>query len=258
MAGSNIQSLRVLLLLFILFAVAGGEYLTRNRSTDWNDSLWIIIYPINADGSTATEQYINRLSVETFHPIEAFFKHEAKRYGMHINNPVTMQLSKPITSRPPLPPDEGNVLSVMIWSLKLRYWAWSKDNYNGPKDIQIFVRYFDPKRTTRVAHSLGLQKGMLGIVNAFSSTGQNAQNNVIISHEILHTLGATDKYNLTTNQPIYPIGYANPENNPLFPQKNAEIMGGRIPISETESIIPKGLKYTVVGNETAIEIRWKE
>ena len=45
-----------------------------------------------------------------------------------------------------------------------------------------------------MAHSTGLQKGMLGVVNAFASADQEGSNAVVIAHELLHTFGATDKY----------------------------------------------------------------
>ena len=254
--ASNIKKLRILLLLLVLLAVAGGEFLTRSRATDWDVPLWVVIYPINADGSAITNQYIHTLEKQTFSPIENFFKREAKSFNSISRQPFKLQLAKPIASQPPLPPQAGNILAVMWWSLKLRFWAWQYDNFQGPKDIQMFVRYFDPDKTQHVAHSLGLQKGMVGIVNAFASTHQNAQNNVIISHEILHTLGASDKYHFSSNQPLYPIGYAEPEKSPLYPQTKAELMAGRIPVSEFESVIPKGLKYVKVGKQTAFEIRW--
>ncbi len=258
MAGGLIKNIRILTLLILLLAVAGGEYLTRARSTDWNDPLWVVVYPINGDGGEATRNYIKSLTTETFTPIERFIKREAKHYSVKVNKPISIYLSKQLYTQPPLPPKNGNVLSVMLWSLKLRYWAWSNDNFDGPEDIQIFVRYFDPNTTSRVAHSLGLQKGMLGIVNAFSSKKANATNNFVIAHEMLHTLGASDKYDLATNLPIYPIGYAEPERNPLFPQKKAELMGGTIPLAEDKSVMPKGLKYVTVGKATALEIRWKK
>ncbi len=50
----------------------------------------------------------------------------------------------------------------------MRYWSWSMDNYDHPKDIQVFVIYFDPEQSQRLAHSLGLQKGLIGVVNAFA------------------------------------------------------------------------------------------
>jgi hypothetical protein len=41
---------RITILLFVLFMVAMGTWLTKLRSTDWNNSLWVKIYPINARG----------------------------------------------------------------------------------------------------------------------------------------------------------------------------------------------------------------
>ena len=94
------------------------------------------------------------------------------------------------------------------------------------------------------------------MVRAFATRHQNQRNNVIIAHEMLHTLGATDKYNLQTLQPRYPEGYADPEKEPLLPQEYAEIMGRGIPLSSSESKMPDSLAYTVVGPITAEEIKW--
>jgi hypothetical protein len=78
----------------------------------------------------------------------------------------------------------------------------------------------------------------------------------VIAHEILHTLGASDKYDMATQQPIFPDGYANPDRLPPYPQQSAEIMGSRIPQSKTESAMPPNLNYTVIGQKTANEIKW--
>ncbi|MBI5040304.1 MAG: hypothetical protein HZB57_03625 [Gammaproteobacteria bacterium] len=232
--GGFFRTLRIAVLLLLLFAVAGDAWLTQLRTTDWNDALWVSIYPINADGSTATADYIAGLDSETFAPVAEFI--------------------------PPAPPPNGQRLAVMAWSLKMRYWAWcmGRDYAGPPSDIQVFVQYFDPERTDRVAHSLGLQKGMIGVVNAFAARKQSGQNNVIIAHELLHTVGATDKYDPTNSQPLYPQGYADPDDDPLYPQTRAEIMGGRIPLSETEADMPMSLNKTVVGPETAAEINWAQ
>ena len=76
-------------------------------------------------------------------------------------------------------------------------------------------------------------------------------NDTVIAHELLHTLGATDKYDLRTNQPTHPDGYAEPEREPLYPQSFAELMGGRIPVSDTESKMPESLQQVIVGAKTA-------
>ena len=142
--------------------------------------------------------------------------------------------------------------------MKLRWWAWRLDEQGLPIiDVQIVVRYFDPEQTTRVAHSLGLQKGRIGIVNAFADRRNSGGNRVVIAHELLHTLGATDKYSSATNLPLFPDGYAEPKREPLYPQRRAELMGGRIPLSRTKAEIPRRLSKTTIGSVTAKEIGWQ-
>ena len=250
------KKLRILILLYVLFMVAGIGWLTKERTTDWDTPLVITIYPINGDNSKNTSGYIKSLDSETFKPIEEFFSNEGTRYKIRLKQPVDIDLAPEIRELPPKPPFGGSTLSVMYWSLKLRYWAWSRDNYKYPKQIQVFVIYFDPEKQNRVAHSLGLQKGLIGVVNAFADEKMDDENNVVITHEILHTVGATDKYDPNTNLPVYPVGYAEPDNDPLLPQEKAEIMAGRIPVEENKAEIPRGLKETVVGATTAMEIRW--
>jgi hypothetical protein len=79
---------------------------------------------------------------------------------------------------------------------------------------------------------------------------------VVIAHELLHVFGATDKYDPATNQPLVPQGLANPQARPLYPQRKAEIMGGRIALSPTEARMPSSLRASLVGPETAREIGW--
>lgn len=256
-SSHSFKKIRITILLIILFFVGMSNWLTRLRSTDWNNSLWVVIYPINGDGSDRTQQYINTLEASSFDGIELFFQSEAHRYRIPTNDPVTVRLSGQVTSLPPRRPESGNILSIMLWSLQLRYWSWVQDNFTGPAaDVQIFVMYFDPETHTRLAHSLGLQKGMVGVVYAFASKASAAQNNIVITHEFLHTLGATDKYDLTTSQPVYPDGYFEPERTPLYPQTIAEIMAGRIPISRNEATIPKSIRFSRIGASTAQEINW--
>ena len=63
-----------------------------------------------------------------------------------------------------------------------------------------------------------------------------------------------DKYSPVDGHPIHPDGIAEPERDPLFPQRFAEIMGGRIALTEDESVMPDSLKYAVIGPLTAREI----
>src|SRR5210317_2254772 len=95
------KTVRISILLFILFFVAVSTWLTQARSTDWNNSLWVKIYPINADGSERSARYIRDLDVEDFAAIETFVAAETQRYGRSVRRPVRMELGDEIREQPP-------------------------------------------------------------------------------------------------------------------------------------------------------------
>ena len=97
---------------------------------------------------------------------------------------------------------------------------------------------------------------MWRVVNAFAREDMAGANNVVIAHELLHTFGATDKYDLAGNRPLLPDGFADPNARPLYPQAQAEIMAGRIPLSETRADVPAGMDEVAIGLKTAREINW--
>jgi hypothetical protein len=251
------KRLRVALLSFILLLVALNAWFTQQHNTAWKQPLRVVIYPINADASPVTAQYISGLRPGSFAVLENFFRREIARYGHDLATPVEIDVALPLATVPPEPPRGRRILQVMLWSLQLRYWAWMADDYPGPApQVRLFVQYYDPQRFPRLDHSVGLSKGALALVKAFSSHAMHAQNNVIIAHELLHTLGATDKYDPRTNLPVHPQGYAEPEREPRHPQAKAEIMAGRVPLSPTRAETPASLHSAVVGAATAREIGW--
>jgi hypothetical protein len=250
--------LRQGLLFYLLLMVALGAYLTRARSTDWNEPLTVAVYPVNGDGSDAATRYIDQLDADSFSPIVTFFARETSRYGVPIEVPVRFALGNVQAVAPPSPPASGHALGVIAWSLKLRLHTWRVARRGGVAhpDIRLFVLYHDPATNPVLNHSLGLQKGLIGVVNAYASRHERARNAVVITHEILHTLGASDKYDPATNQPLHPDGFAEPQRRPLYPQVRTEIMAGRFATSATEAQMPQSLRSVVVGALTATEIRW--
>jgi len=249
--------IRIVILLFVLATVAQTAWLARARSIEWRTSLRVVLYPISTGTTGTAARYVAALREPSFDIIEGFFVDEGKRYALALAQPVDVRLAPPIASQPPDPPFGGSRLAVILWSLKLRYWAWRNDNYKGPKPhVRIFVSYHDPAERPQVPHSTGLHKGLIGVVNAFARSDMDGSNAVVITHELLHTLGATDKYDPVTNQPVYPDGYADPDAAPLLPQARAEIMAGRIALSETRAEIPVRLDDVLIGGRTAREINW--
>lgn len=259
-SGGFFRKFRILFLLFILLLVAGDAWLTKMRTTDWDRPLTIVVYPINGDGSDVAANYIEELALEGLAPIETFFIEEAKHYDLALEKPVELRLAPRLNEMPPKVPPDKAPLNVMWWSLKMRLWSvMFESEYNGPPaDIKMFVMFFNPEAHESLDHSLGLEKGLVGIVNAFADKKFQPKNNVVIAHEILHTVGATDKYDLATGRPSYPYGYAKPEQDPLYPQEYAELMGGMIPVSRSEFEMPDSLDECLIGPVSAMEIRWVE
>lgn len=255
----NFKIVRIIILLLVLGYVGLDTVLSNTRANSWENPLRVVIYPVNGDGRAQTKKYIDQIKVAQFNDITASLKQEAERYGVTLPKLMTIDLAQPIDTLPPEVPGVKSMLAVAWWSLKLRYWSWKEDHYEGIRPhIRAYAIYFDPETRSELAHSTGLEKGKIALIQQFADRRHAKQNNVIILHELMHTIGATDKYDPYTNLPIYPEGYANPDRKPLYPQTKAEIMGGRIPISETKAEIPPGLSKTVVGPKTAQEIGWTE
>lgn len=250
--------IRVAILLIILIFVAVHTLYQDVEATDWQEPLVVVIYPINSLGAAEVNDYIDNLTPETFAPIQQFLQQQAERYGVHIHPIIKIVLAKAIDAMPPKQQTSAkdyNILSSIWWSLKARYWAYKHaDGHNS--DIRLFVIYHRYANNVKLQHSVGLSQGKFAIINAFAATKQNAQNNIVIAHELLHTLGASDKYSLRTLQPIYPDGYAEPNKEPRLPQYECEIMAGRIPQSATKAVMPNSLSQCIIGPETAHEINW--
>lgn len=250
------RQLRILVLLLILAFVAASNFYYKFKTTDWDETLYVAIYPVNADRSDAAAKQIAAISMEQFSDIEQYFAREAIRYTQTSVKPVELELAPEVRELPPALDRTGNFLQTALWSLQLRWWAWQNDTAEIAPDIKVFLLYYDASHYKVLDHSVGLQKGLLTVVKAFTGQQNIRRNNVIIAHELLHTVGATDKYDIQTTLPLYPIGYAEPGRHPLYPQERAEIMGGRIPLSENRAEQPDNLWQTVVGRETALEIGW--
>jgi hypothetical protein len=251
------KKIRVSLLLLLLVLVALSAFSTRLYSTSWKHPLRVSLIPVTGDDSDRTADYLKIQDGASFRDIGEFMGREASRHGLALKEPVELTLEPGITQLPPTPPASGQWWEIAAWSLKLRYWAWVTPRILGPRPhVKLFVVYHDPDRNDRLPHSLGLEKGQIGVVHAFASRHMAGSNNVIIAHELLHTLGARDKYEPGSNLPRHPDGYADPDARPLHPQEHAEIMGGRIPLSPGEAKVPPSLEWVVVGPATAREINW--
>lgn len=252
------KAARITLLLYVLLFVAVGQLVSRHNSTDWQEPLWVDVYPVNGDGSRAAATRIEALRAQDFDALEAFFAREAERYGVPLEQPLRVVLAPELEASLPEIPASRRVLDALAWSLRIR-WLTTKLNWRSDRptpDIVLYLVYHDGDATPVIDRSGALRKGLIAVANVFAGRTAQASNQVVIAHELMHTLGATDKYDPTTTLPLHPSGFAEPDAQPLLPQRHAEVMGGRIPVDAHEARIPGSLGEVRVGPATAAEIRW--
>ena len=248
---------RILVLLLLLAAVAGVSVWEGLWVRGWTRPLVVAIYPINGDGSEQTQAYIASLSTAQFDEIGAFFTQQAQRHRLQKLPGMQLRLEPAIVASPPqIGNGARSTLSSITWSLRLRYFAFRNTPFwQNLGRIRLFVVFHAAENDKPLQHSLGLQKGLLGVVHAFASQQQAAQNNIVLAHELLHTLGASDKYD-AQGQPLFPDGFPEPDQGERYPQHRAEIMAGRIAVRPDRAIIPASLADCVIGPKTAYEINW--
>jgi hypothetical protein len=252
------RNIRVAILLLVLIWAASHTWLERIASTRWQEPLWVGVFPVNADGSPMAQSYIGGLDDRQFADIEDFMAREARRYGKQLAQPVHVALYPQLRQSPPQLERGAGLLGTAWWSLKLRWFAWRAVEFGGraPPRIRMLVLYHDPAALQSVPDSHGMQKGLIGVVHGFAVQSMAGTNSIVIAHELLHTLGATDKYDPGNGTPLFPTGFAEPDRKPLYPQEKAEIMAGRRALSAQDAQMPAALNAVVVGPATAAEIRW--
>jgi hypothetical protein len=253
------RRLRILFLLGVLAAALGLTWLEQSMARAWRAPLDVEVIPINGDGSAQAEEMIRALQVDDFADINAFFEREIARYGVKQSPAIQLTLLPELKQKPPAPSRDGSVLKTVWWSLQLRWWVYQQSGQLLPQlgKIKLFVLYHAPEDGVALEHSLGLQKGLIGVVHAFADPRQTRQNNIVIAHELLHTLGATDKYD-AEGRPVYPQGYADPDLAQMMPRHQAEIMAGRLVNAAGRVVMPPGLEQCVIGAMTAHEINLDE
>ena len=251
------RALRIGFLLLVLLVVATQAWIDRFTTTRWQRTVYVGAFPVSADASPVTADYLAQLDQGKIDGVSDFLRAEARGYGVSVDDPIELRLYPTVASAPPALDSGAGVITRIIWSLRLRYYRYRVLAAVSPRpQIAMFLLYHDPALASSLPHSAGLQRGLTAVVHLFASRSQEAQNRIVMAHELLHTFGATDKYDLATGLPKYPEGFADPQLLPLYPQQLAEIMAVKMPLSATQARMPDGLEDERVGPVTAREIGW--
>ena len=118
------KSIRILILLLILTYFLSEMFLSDGLVSDWDIPLKIVVYPVNADQSTAAAEHITNFTQSRLEPIQDLMIREGEKYGKKLDYLIDIELTDPVVSVPPQPPQEQSISQTIIWSLMLRYWVW--------------------------------------------------------------------------------------------------------------------------------------
>jgi hypothetical protein len=253
-----LKRLRIAFLLYVLAFVAAAQFFMTARTKDWDAPLWVDVYTVAGDTTPTTRDYLASLGPGEFDAVAEFFAREARSHDVALTEPFRVRVIGQLTE--PLPPlaERPGPLDVLVWSLRMRWLAAKlRAGQDGPAgDILVLAVFHEPDAGVALDRSTALTKGLIAVANLFADRGAQATNQIVLAHELLHTLGATDKYSPLDNRPQFPDGYAAPAAEPLYPQTRAELMAGRVPLTDTVAEMPPSLREVVIGSLTATEIGW--
>lgn len=250
------RRVRLLLLLIVVALLFGITRCERPRTPDWNEPVRVSVHPHAVDSRVDTARALERLDQGRLNAISAFFATESGRHNPRIDQPFVIELGAPLNEAPDVPPENGGILARLRWGLSLRWWRW---RFAGPAfnpDIVVIARFSGGHPEGQALHSIGSASLRLVITNLPSAAEHADYGLVVLAHEILHTVGANDLYDPATGLPLFPSGYAEPNRQPPYPQVQAELMAGRIPVAPGRAVQASHLEQVRIGARTAREIGW--
>lgn len=253
---------RVSVLLIALAGVllwAGNDWWQRQQRSHWRRPLRVALVLVEREPIAATT--IAALSSHAFE-LERRLSSEFARYG-RTGDPFSVVVKGPVTASadPPSATDQ-DLIGLARHSYEL--WQWTRDLDDRARvewrgyDARIYL-VLKPSQDgrPRAVEGESEQGGRVGVARADVDSGMLDLALFVATHELFHTLGATDKYD-ASGQAAYPDGYAEPEKQPRYPQRGAEIMARNVPLSATSERPPDKLEELWIGATTAREIGWQK
>ena len=75
--GNALRVLRQFTLAVVAIALLGGTQLARSRTTSWEVTLWVTVYPVLVGEEAATALHVDGLTSESFAYLEKYYAREA-------------------------------------------------------------------------------------------------------------------------------------------------------------------------------------
>jgi hypothetical protein len=262
--GRRFFFVRVSVLLFILLVVvlyAVRDLRSRRARKDWDHTLDVAIVLVHVEGRAQVDDEATAALHARITGLEDRLEAEARRHGHAGPKPFRLKLFGPvIASMPPPSPASDGVMDLVRQALDSRAWCAAVDPRAGVVpdhwDTRIYVVARKPASETRsFVEGQSEQGGRIGMVDVELDASMADLTLFVTAHELMHTLGASDKYDVAGHA-VIPAGLAEPERTPRYPQRFAEVMARNRPLSETNETLITSLDELAVGPATAREIGW--
>jgi hypothetical protein len=248
----------LLVVLAIVLLYAARDYWARHARRNWQRPLDIALIllergPLDPVALAAFEARIPEL--------ERALEAEFRRYGGNFR-PFRFRRFGPVPES--IPPPSADAAPGLLEPLRISYelfgFARKSDEavgLDGSHDGKIYVVLSEPVSSRRaLVEGLGQDGGRIAVTHIELSEDSVDFGLFVISHELFHLLGASDRY-AADGMAVVPDGLGEPEREPLYPQQTAEVMArGRV--IEPGLEVPAGdLSELRVGMKTAVEIGWR-
>ena len=252
---------RLAVLLGLLAATliwAWHDVRSRRARTEWQRPLEVAVAFVQWGSVDAAT--IDALRAR-FPALESRLSDEYHRHGGELPRPIRFTLFGPVTvDRPPPADPDATLLSLAHHAYE--QWRWThavdvgSDLPTRGFDSRIYLLLRAPRDQSRSwvegSSELGGRVGVARI-ELTASTVDLAL--FVVTHELFHTLGASDKYD-SNGRALLPEGLVEPDRQPLYPQRYAEVMTRNLVLAAGTERPPDSLAELGVGALTAREIGW--
>jgi hypothetical protein len=252
---------RVTVLLTVLVSVllwGAHDWSDRRARTTWQRPVRAALVLVERE--SVPKDLLALLTARSFE-LERRLAKEYTRHTGREGTPIEIIVRGPARSLSDPPALGGDGLSDLL-SHAVRQWRWT-----SALDAEAKVELgFDSRVYLALKPALGQSMafvegqselgGRVGIAQADLERSTVDFALFVVAHELLHTLGATDKYD-EAGRTSYPRGFVEPERVPLYPQPGAEVMARNVPLAPGSERPPETLEELYVGDVTARELGWR-
>ena len=246
----------LLAVLVVVSLYAWRDVTRRKQRTEWTRTLDVALVIVR-DGPVG-DSALAALRAET-PALESALAREFARRRPAPARPFSFVVFGPVDRQAPLPEAPGDgFVAAATYAWQLRGFTSDVDaRANVPSrgfDSRVYVVVRPPSQRGFV-EGVSEHGGRIGVALAELDETTVPLTLFVTAHELFHTLGANDRYD-ADGRTLFPSGFAEPERNPLLPQRYVEIMARNRPLAEGREVPPESLDELWVGDVTAAEVGW--